>query len=375
MFKTFRWKLTGSYFLLIVLLLIIAGGLVFSSFKSYYLQNLELRLTREAYLIADMAKYLGPDTTDRYQDLCATASRDSATRVSIIDQKGIVLGDSEFDSRQMDIHKSRPEVYQALHGKVGVAMRYSTTEKIKMLYVAVPFRNQAQSGVVRMALPLADLAAINTRILIIMLLALLVAAFLATILSLLMARKFSGPLDEITMVVKDMAGGNLKRRINYQSGDELGILAQAFNNMAESIEQGVSDWSAGLYCACKGGHRDLVLLMIEKGANNWNDGLTPACYSGYKDIVLLLIEKGANNWSISSFTAAASCGEGPRSSGSLSASRGTCRPRSRFSRCQYFPKLRTLFSAMVTNRGHKLSSGPSVTLRPPICEKKLRRTD
>lgn len=243
MFRTFRWKMTGSYFLLIMLLSIIAGGLVFCGFKSYYLQNLELRLTREANLIADMAKYIGPETVDSYQDLSVIASRDSATRVSIINQDGVVLGDSEFDSRQMDIHKSRPEVYQALHGKVGVAMRYSTTKKIKMLYVAVPFKNQEKSGVVRMAMPLAELAAINKRILIIMLLAWLTAAFLATILSLLMAKRFSGPLDEITTVVQDMAGGNLERRICYQSDDELGILARAFNDMAEHIEQGVSEIS------------------------------------------------------------------------------------------------------------------------------------
>lgn len=243
MFRTFRWKLTGSYLLLIMLLLIIAGGLVFSSFKSYYLQNLELRLTREANLIADMARYIGSDTTDSYQELCVIASRDSDTRVSIINQDGVVLGDSEFDTRQMEIHKSRPEVYQALHGKVGVAMRYSTTEKIKMLYVAVPFVNQEESGVVRLAMPLAELAAINKRILIIMLVALLVAAFLATILSLLMAKRFSGPLDEITTGVQDMAGGNLERRICYQGDDELGILARAFNDMAEHIEHGVSEIS------------------------------------------------------------------------------------------------------------------------------------
>lgn len=95
MFRSFRGKLTGSYLLLIIVLLIIAGGLVFSSFKSYYMQNLESRLTREAYLIADMAKYIG-DTPDDYNNLCLTASLDSDTRVSIIDKNGLVLGDSQM---------------------------------------------------------------------------------------------------------------------------------------------------------------------------------------------------------------------------------------------------------------------------------------
>lgn len=244
MFKTFRWRLTGSYLLLIIMMLIIVGSLAFSSFKHYYLQSLESRLTREAYLIADMAKYIETDTVNSYQGLCETASRDSATRISMIDQNGVVLGDSAFDSRKMEIHNARPEVYQALHGKVGVAMRYSTTEKMNMLYVAVPFKNQLQSGVVRMALPLSELTAIYQRILMIMLLALLAAAFLATILSLFMARRISGPLDEIKIVVQDVAAGNLKRRISFRGNDELGILASAFNDMADHVEQGISEISA-----------------------------------------------------------------------------------------------------------------------------------
>ncbi|MDD3852229.1 MAG: HAMP domain-containing protein, partial [Syntrophomonadaceae bacterium] len=240
MFRSFRGKLTGSYLLLIIVLLIIAGGLVFSSFKSYYMQNLESRLTREAYLIADMAKYIG-DTPDDYNNLCLTASLDSDTRVSIIDKNGLVLGDSQFEISRMDIHKSRPEVYTALQGKAGVAIRYSTTEKINMLYVAVPFENQTQNGVIRMAIPLAELAAINNRIFTIMLFALFISAMLATLLSLLMAKRFSAPLHEITVMIQDMTADNLDQRILYQADDELGILVSAFNNMAEHIERGISE--------------------------------------------------------------------------------------------------------------------------------------
>jgi len=243
MFKSYRWKLNGSYFLIILLLLFIAGGLAFISFKNYYLHNLEARLTREAYLIADMTGFYGPGKASGYQELCEIAGKDSATRVTIIDQQGMVLADSEYDYRQMESHKSRPEVYKALHGQAGVSMRYSNTLNTKMLYLAVPFENPEQSGVIRLAMPLSDLSAIYMRILMIMLLAFLVAAVMATVLSLLMARKISDPLDEITAVVKDMARGNLKRRISYQADDELGILAWAFNDMAEHVEDGVSEIS------------------------------------------------------------------------------------------------------------------------------------
>jgi len=118
-------------------------------------------------------------------------------------------------------------------------LRYSNTKKINMLYVAVPFSYQTNNGVVRLAMPLSDLAAVNRKILLIMLLALLVSAVLSALLSIFMARRISGPLDEITAAVKDISGGNLKHRISCHSDDELGYLAGAFNDMSENIEQGI----------------------------------------------------------------------------------------------------------------------------------------
>lgn len=239
MFKSFRSKLTGSYLLIILIFIMIAGGMAYFGFKNYYLLNLEQRLTKEAYLIAETIRYMQPRSETQYDALCENTARDSAMRVTIIDLNGKVLGDSDSDVREMENHKSRPEVYQAMHGEIGVALRYSNTKKINMLYVAVPFSYPTNNGVVRLAMPLSDLAAVNRKILMIMLLALLVSAVLSALLSIFMAQRISGPLDEITAAAKDISGGNLKRRISCHSDDELGYLAGAFNDMSENIEQGI----------------------------------------------------------------------------------------------------------------------------------------
>ena len=51
-------------------------------------------------------------------------------------------------------------------------------------------------------------------------------------------------------------------------------------------------WDDGLEGACRGGHIDMVKLMIEKGVKYWNCGLHIACKGGHMDIVKLLIESG-----------------------------------------------------------------------------------
>lgn len=48
----------------------------------------------------------------------------------------------------------------------------------------------------------------------------------------------------------------------------------------------------GLAGACKGGHMDMIELMISRGANNWTRALHNACEGGHMDIVKLMISKG-----------------------------------------------------------------------------------
>jgi hypothetical protein len=62
------------------------------------------------------------------------------------------------------------------------------------------------------------------------------------------------------------------------------------------IAQGAKDWSKGLRGACVGGHVELAKLMISRGANDWNRGLREACYAGYVELAKLMISHGANNW-------------------------------------------------------------------------------
>ncbi len=62
------------------------------------------------------------------------------------------------------------------------------------------------------------------------------------------------------------------------------------------IDKGATWWNEGLLCACYGGHIEIVKLMIEKGATCWDRGLKCACIGGHMEIVKLMIEKGANNW-------------------------------------------------------------------------------
>jgi two-component system phosphate regulon sensor histidine kinase PhoR len=58
-----------------------------------------------------------------------------------------------------------------------------------------------------------------------------------------MAANFSRPIRDITEAVKEMARGNLRRRISYNGKDEMGILANTFNDMAKYLDNNIKEIS------------------------------------------------------------------------------------------------------------------------------------
>ena len=78
-------------------------------------------------------------------------------RVTLIDQSGQVISDSQADAAKMDNHLNRPEVQQAAKTGYGKASRFSATLQESMLYVALPMKdNTAAKGYIRLARPLAE---------------------------------------------------------------------------------------------------------------------------------------------------------------------------------------------------------------------------
>ena len=51
-----------------------------------------------------------------------------------------------------------------------------------------------------------------------------------------------------------------------------------------------------LYELCKSGDSKAVHQAIHNGASDWNWGLRGACRGGHKDLVLLMVQYGAKDW-------------------------------------------------------------------------------
>lgn len=243
-----QWKLMFSYLALVVLI-----GFVIYLYLGYSLKNhltAETRdnLVNEARLVKVMAaKEIRVMERDGFY-LAQTAGREIKSRVSIINDKGTVVGDSELNVngvRSLENHAGRPEIRQALAGDVGTSVRYSSTLGTDMLYVAMPFRTEsAGGGVVRLALPLSSLDKAVSGMHAMLGAALALAVIFSLLLSYLLSLYISRPLRTMSAMASRIGRGDFSCRIPVAGKDEIGELGSVMNEMAKQMENQLERISA-----------------------------------------------------------------------------------------------------------------------------------
>jgi signal transduction histidine kinase len=84
------------------------------------------------------------------------------------------------------------------------------------------------------------------------------AAGTAAIIGLLYANRLSRPIAQLTASANQFSRGDLKHRTDVTSTNEIGVLAQSFNSMAEQIEQRIIETQAALERAERADYADKV---------------------------------------------------------------------------------------------------------------------
>lgn len=158
-------------------------------------------------------------------------------RVSIISLSGKVIGDStglEIDQN----HLNRPEIQQALKSGRGYNTRISASVGVQYYYEAIYVKGHY---FLRAALPTSDLDASIDRLWIIAALSMLLGISIVCGLTAYIVYRVTEPLGRLTAAAKKIAGGDYSSRAEGTFRDEVGVLAESFNSMAQSTEFAMSD--------------------------------------------------------------------------------------------------------------------------------------
>jgi two-component system phosphate regulon sensor histidine kinase PhoR len=243
--KKIFFKIFGGFVLLILILSALFLVFSFSAIRSHYqkttAQELEI-LGRE--MSHEILAYLEKGENGELDAFLKRIGKDIHARVTVIDPQGNVMADSEKNPLAMENHRYRPEVYQALEGRVGQSLRFSYTVEEQMLYVGLPLENKGKIlAVLRLSLVLKDIQALIRHIRTTIFRSVLFTAGLALLAAFLFSLHLTGPVKRLQIASRQVAAGNFETKVRIRNKDEFRELGESFNWMTDRISRLFADLS------------------------------------------------------------------------------------------------------------------------------------
>jgi two-component system phosphate regulon sensor histidine kinase PhoR len=231
------WQLYGAFGVMILVSTLVFGVLTSSRVQQDAREQIRVGLFAQASILEYVYRpYLRRGTVMSVSEYGVLGERPDS-RITIIDDAGVVLADNRQSPSLMNNHSQRPEILEAQHDGQGDSERYSSTVDQNLLYVAVRVsEGERILGYVRIAVPIVaveqQLGELRNRIYVSA--AVITAFFL--VLGFILARGFTRPIVEMTNVASRIARGEYNLRLPSLRHDEIGELALALNNLAQGAQ-------------------------------------------------------------------------------------------------------------------------------------------
>ena len=170
------------------------------------------------------------------EDLNGFRINQSKVRFTIVDREGNVLKDSE--NNNLENHSTREEIIGAFKSGNATSTRFSKTEGTNVIYYATRIDDNT---VLRSSVPMSNIKFFTEGYLKYYFCIILLVVLLCLGLSLKLIRAIIYPLKELEVVTEKIANGDYSRRVNIHTNDEIGSLANTFNNMEEQLNSKIID--------------------------------------------------------------------------------------------------------------------------------------
>lgn len=240
--KRLLWQLYPTYLLITLICLLAATWYASRSSRHFFLEQTATDLKARAHLVEkQIAPHLNPLDERAVDLLCKTVGKRASTRITIILPSGRVAGDSEELPEKMDNHADRPEFIGALNTSSSTSMRYSRTLSMNMMYVGIPLKaNGKILAVVRTSIPVDAIDEAIKSIQIKIAIGGLVVALLAAVLSLIVSRHISRPIEDIKKGAECFARGEFQCVLPTSKTEEIGGLSDAMKKMALELDERIN---------------------------------------------------------------------------------------------------------------------------------------
>jgi two-component system phosphate regulon sensor histidine kinase PhoR len=238
------WKLFIAFTVTTLLVLVLLIALITQVHGRFAVKEQQAHLEVLARLvIREVQPRLELSQRKELRDVLSRWDEMTGARMTVILPDGEVIADSRRDVAAMYTHAGRPEIMEALAGHIGHARRYSTSTRMRMLYVAQPLEGPAGlAAVVRLALPDQTLQAMERSLRWQVFLAAAFMVVLAGLVSAGLSRQLRRPLEAMRRVADHLADGSAGT-VDWPSPGtrEVAALAEALRRMSGRLHDKISD--------------------------------------------------------------------------------------------------------------------------------------
>ena len=241
-YSSIRLKLVLSYVALSFALVIVFYFIVMGAIENYHMAARANEVEEQAIILANyVAGAHGFNNLDQItsrttlQNTVNLRSRALGIRILVVNDHAQVIADSNIGRSRNGQTLLRREVISALNGADTIL--WDRDDYVLNVAVSVRDLGSERVGAVLFVAPVADVFQSIEEIRNTLLLSSLLVGILSIVLVFILSHYLIAPLKRIVGVVRRMTTGLLSLRIPVRGRDEYAILANAFNNLTEKLEQ------------------------------------------------------------------------------------------------------------------------------------------
>lgn len=239
MFRSVYARMLVTYLLIIAFILLLQSVLLVQFYRRDYFESAQNIATKQAEQIANMVANPTGDVISDWKAriaLIETYLTDS-NQVWFVDRDGTVTKATSSDSFQLSAKVIKEDIAQVFEGqRVILENKFQSEFGTPMLSVGVPvIINEQVRQAIFVHTEISAMEGVVYSLYRHIFISAVIAVFVSTFLVLLSSRHISSPLKEMSHMTKEIADGNFDKRISIDADDEIGHLAQSFNNMADNL--------------------------------------------------------------------------------------------------------------------------------------------
>ena len=243
MFRSLHMKLVLIMVLLIVSLMTVVGAFLLNSVVGFYISDFYDQVTavfEDESLVRDMStpaagEENGADGLKNVLDACVgTLGVDGRSRnYYILDgDTGAVLN-TTADNKEVP----RGYTYNLTMALNSGEVSSRSSAAADYMDVAIPITRGENNYIVYLYDNRTTMEALNSEIMMLIIQALIFGLAISVLLSFLLSKTMTDPIEKLTTGAERMAAGEFNERLEVVSRDEIGVLTGTFNDMAQQLQE------------------------------------------------------------------------------------------------------------------------------------------